>query len=66
MKYERYLVEGNEGWRREGEGRERNSIIYRDICISLSHSINDNESCADLLLERMDNVSINGADESGR
>ena len=36
------------------------------MCISLSHSINDNESCADLLLERMDNVSINGADKSGR
>ena len=52
---------------REGERRgERESLYARNTCMALSHSINDNESCADLLLERMDNVSINSADKSGR
>ena len=55
------------GREREREERERRIDSQSiEMCISLSHSINDNESCADLLLERMDNVSINGADKSGR
>ena len=46
---------------------DRDSLYPRiTLHVCLSHSINDNESCADLLLERMDNVSINSADKSGR
>ena len=52
----------------EGVSSERERVRNMYICtyMALSHSINDNESCAELLLERMDNVSINGADKSGR
>ena len=38
------------------------------MCVLLCsfYSINDNESCADLLLERMDSVSVNSVDKAGR
>ena len=40
--------------------------MERSIIPPFPHRINDNESCADLLLERMDNVSVNSPDKAGR
>ena len=43
------------------------SCITLYSCVyTLLHSINDNESCAELLLERIDNVSVNHPDRAGR
>lgn len=58
-----------------GESKSGDKLIDREsvccitlyLCVyALLHSINDNESCAELLLERMDNDSVNHPDKAGR